>query len=58
LTKQFDTIFNFPAMGANSHPPIAWLEFSAIDPGMAKARQRFKLCGWNRFQHTRFKNNP
>jgi len=45
-------------MGTNSHPPSEWLEFSAIDPGMAKARQLFKLCGWNRFQRTRFKNNP
>ena len=46
------------AMGTNSHPPIEWLEFSAIDPGMAKARQLFKLYGWNRFQRTRFKINP
>jgi len=29
--------------------PGGWLGFSTIDPPKAKARQRFKLCGWNRF---------
>jgi hypothetical protein len=49
LIKQSDTIFNSLAMGVNDHPPGERLEFSTIDPPKAKARQRFKLCGWNRF---------
>jgi hypothetical protein len=34
--------------GVNDHPYSGWLEFSAIGPEKAKARQCFKRCGWNR----------